>query len=94
VNSYLRCGWSQTWSQGSRAFADPGPDQTHQIYSNRLKLFAVPCPQSSCHTSCCPSLFEEFLTKVKNLFEEHPPGLPGDKGDGGCKRFPLACPEL
>ena len=41
-----------------------------------------------------PVLGKNFSFFKKIFFEEHPPGLPRCKGDGGCKRVPLAIPEL
>jgi hypothetical protein len=41
-----------------------------------------------------PVSSKNFSFFKKIFFEEHPPGLPRGKGDGGCKRDLLASPEL
>jgi hypothetical protein len=46
-------GLQDPWIPGK----DLGPGQIPQIYSNRLNFFDVPCPETSCHASCFPSLF-------------------------------------
>ncbi len=52
-------GLTKPWIPGK----DLGPGQIPQIYSNRLKFFAVPCPETSRHARCFPSLFEPCMGK-------------------------------
>ncbi len=57
-------GLQKPWIPGK----DLGPGQIPHIYSNRLKFFAIPCPETCRHTGCVPSLFEEFFFFQKDLF--------------------------
>jgi hypothetical protein len=50
-------GLQKPWIPGK----DLGPGQIPQIYSNRLKFFAIPCPETSCHARCFPSFARIFL---------------------------------
>ena len=61
-------GLQKPWIPGK----DLGQGRIPQIYSNRLNFFAVPCPETSCHARCFPSLFEEFFFFQKNLFRRAP----------------------
>ena len=59
-------GLQKPWIPGK----DLGQGQIPQIYSNRLNFFAVPCPETSCHARCFPSLFEEFFFFQKKSFSK------------------------
>jgi hypothetical protein len=61
------------------------------IDSNFL-LYPVLRPLVTLGVSPVSSKNFSFFKKI--FFEEHPPGLPRGKGDGGCKRDLLASPEL
>ena len=67
-------GLKKPWIPGT----DLGQGQISQIYSNRLKFFAVTRPSSTCHTRCFPQSFGRIFQEGKKSFSQRTiQGFPG-----------------
>ena len=67
-------GLQKPWIPGK----DLGPGSIPQIYSNRLKFFAIPCPETSRHARCFPKSFRRIFLFSKRSFSKNTlQGFPG-----------------
>ncbi len=67
-------GLKKPWIPGT----DLGQGQISQIYSNRLKFFAVTRSSSTCHTRCFPQSFGRIFEEGKKSFSQSTlQGFPG-----------------
>jgi hypothetical protein len=84
---------------GIQGFKNPGSlgktwdQEIPQIYSNRLKFFAIPCPETSRHAGVSPVFSKNFSFFKKVFFEGHPPGLPRGTEDEGARESLLPAPK-
>jgi hypothetical protein len=57
-------------------------------------FLTVPCPQSSCHAMCFPSLFEEFFNETEKSFWKNTlQGFPGVREMGDARESLLPAPN-